>query len=592
MRRIHAFAALCAVLALGCDSRPAATRLALATESDDALALRRVWSDARDYATPSPDGRQIAFVDWATGDVAVHELATGTARHVTNKGSWQPDGSWAEVPRFAPDGRRLVYTWGNALAARPFVYELRVVALDDPTPTVLHTVSGDAESIYALDWHERAGILAIVDRAGGASDLVAIDPETRAVRAIRTFRPEETDPHRGGFSRDGRFIVYQYGRELRVMDAAGANDRGLDEQGTLLGWTPDGSGVLLHADREGRRAIWLVPMRDGRRAGATTLVRDGVPMLVPGGFSRDAYFFSVAVDGPKLQLATVDVENARVLVPPVAITTPAEGFAEAPAWSPDGTSYAYILSPPAGRRRIMIRSADGEQLREVGTLDVGRVRALEWTSDGRALIVAGNGTADVAAYRIDIATGETTKLFEPAGLAPRLTPDGRTLVYMKSQGVFARAVEGGPERAIVEVRGGNSDIAISPDGRTLAHVRGRGTPSTSIVLLPIDGGEERVLLRAAEGSHFESMAHSLAFTPDGRHLIAVMGDDGGPHRIVAIPLAGGAPRTLIEAGTRREGAERAHARLHPDGRRLLYSTGEGRSEMWMLEDVPGALPAR
>lgn len=587
MRRLSILFAACGSLAVAaCDGPPVAAGSAVA-EALDSHDLRRVWSDSRDYGKPSPDGRLITFVDWTTGDVAVYDVATRAERRVTDKGTWQANGSWAEEPRFSPDGRRIVYSYGNTERVKPFLYELRMVTLDDTTQHLVHATQ-EGEYVVPLDWHESAGVLAIVDRAAGLSDLLVVDPDSRATRLVRTFQPDEPDPHRGGFSNDARFIAYQYGRDLRVMDASGAHDRSLDEQGTLLGWAPDGGGVLFHGARAGTRGIWFVPLREGRRAGATTLVRDGIPALSPGGFSRTAYFYTVPVDGPKVHLAMLDIENGRVLAPPIQITSPADGFAHAPAWTPDGSGYAYILNTPGTKPRIMLRSADGEQLRELATLDVSRVQSLLWTPDGRSLIVVGAGTAEMAAYRIDVTTGETTKLFEPAGPVATLTPDGRTLVYLRSSGVYARALDGGAERTLATARGAVTDVAVSPDGATVAHVRGRGEGVGRIVAYPIGGGDEREIAVLPEGWHFESHANTLAWTYDGRHLLAVMGDRDQNHSLVAVPLAGGPPRTLLELGQRGEGPARAHAKLHPDGRRVLYADGAPRSEMWMLASIPGA----
>ncbi|CAN5840219.1 hypothetical protein BH23GEM9_BH23GEM9_03480 [soil metagenome] len=577
--------AVASIAAAACDPPAAGADATQTVASDGTVDLRRVWSDAREYAKPSPDGRLITFVDWTTGDVAVYDVASRTERRVTDKGTWQANGSWAEEPRFSPDGSRIVYSYGNTQARSPFVYELRAVSLTDSAQHLVYR-GADDDYIVPLDWHDGAGILAIVDHAGGVSDLVVIDPETGAARVVRTFQPHESDPHRASFSSDARFIAYQYGREVRVMDANGGSDRSLDENGALLGWSLDGAGVLIHANREGTRAIWLIPVRDGRRSGPTSLVRDGIPAMYPGGFSRSAYFYTVPIDGPKLQLATIDVDNGRVLVQPSQITGPADGFAHSPAWTPDGSSYAYILNTPGVRPRIMLRSADGEQLREIATLDVNGVHSLHWEPNGRSLVFVGDGAAETAAYRLDLSTGETTRLFEPAGRVIRLTADGRTLVYLRSDGVFSRPVNGGAERRIVELPGGGvTDLAISPDGRMIAHVRGRGENVGRIVVFPIEGGAEREIMRLPEGQHFEPQANTLAWTPDGRYLVAVAGDTAQNHRLVAVALDGGALRPLLELGQRREGAERAHAKLHPDGRRILYSNGVARSEMWMLDGL-------
>jgi Tol biopolymer transport system component len=44
----------------------------------------------------SLDGRYIAFVDWSTGNIAVHEIETGEYRLLTHKGSWLDSDEYAQ----------------------------------------------------------------------------------------------------------------------------------------------------------------------------------------------------------------------------------------------------------------------------------------------------------------------------------------------------------------------------------------------------------------------------------------------------------------------------------------------------------------
>jgi hypothetical protein len=80
---------------------------------------------------------------------------------------------------------------------------------------------------------------------------------------------------------------------------------------------------------------------------------------------------------------------------------------------------------------------------------------------------------------------------------------------------------------------------------------------------------------------------SLAWTPDGRHLLFGIANRGAgtwtveAHRIAA---AGGSPEKLdltIEAL-----GSGANLRLHPDGRRLAFAASAGfNGELWVMENV-------
>ncbi|MFH0946510.1 MAG: hypothetical protein V2A76_15045, partial [Planctomycetota bacterium] len=61
----------------------------------------------------SPDGRFLTQTDRDTGDLAVLDLLTGQMRRVTDTGSWEGSGSWAEMSVYSPDGSEIAYQWFN-----------------------------------------------------------------------------------------------------------------------------------------------------------------------------------------------------------------------------------------------------------------------------------------------------------------------------------------------------------------------------------------------------------------------------------------------------------------------------------------------
>ncbi|HEX9631941.1 MAG TPA: hypothetical protein VGA02_05700 [Gemmatimonadales bacterium] len=566
-------------------------------DSAESATLRRVWARAGDYATPSPDGRSIAFVDWSTGDVAVHDLASGEDRRLTNKGTWTENGSWAEEPLFSPDGRHVAYSYGNVRVPNAnFQYELRVVAVNDTTPRVLVALSPRDMWINPTDWSASQGILAEIFRRDAneraTEDLAIVHPASGATRVLRTVRRGDGTMHDGAFSPDGRYVAYRQGKDVRVIGSDGSGDRSLDiEVRWVLGWSRDGGSVLVHASSQSTTGIWSVPVSRGRRAGEPQLVRGGMPAFMPGGFAGSSYFYLVPVDAPKVFIASLDVLAGRVLAPPVAITSPVQGRGGAPAWSPDGRTLAYYVRDASERTtRIMLRDADGDAVRELAAIPQRQVEGMFWAPDGQTLYVRDGNGAAATILRVDVRTGEVGEAYAYHGSGVTFTPDGR-LVYARSaperpdvpSGVFVRDLATDREQRIADERAVTRSLGVSPDGRHLALVLRRDADRVSkVVVMSIDGGPMREIAREAHPMHFEDNDFgSVNWTPDGRHVLVMRGSWEGDstHAMVAIPVGGGAITQVMRAN-----GQRTHV-LHPDGRRIAYSGGAHRDELWVLDDL-------
>jgi Tol biopolymer transport system component len=576
------------VAATGCTAPDAEARQAgFAAAADTVIAAaettRRVWARSRDYASPSPDGRLITFVDWSTGDVAVHDLATGTDRRITDKGTWEANGSWAEWPKFSADGRRVVYAFGNVQAGSPFLYEVRYVQLGDTTQHLLFSNEPEDDWVAPAQWHATAGVLAVRYRADGSIRLGTITGPEQFI-TIRTFGREDGHPRTAAFSPDAATLAVERRNDVWLMRADGSGERALGlAPARFLGWAPGGDAVLIHAERDGERGIWSVPVANGRRAGNPALVRAGIPALVPSGMAGDRYFYGVPVEGRRIFMAGVDVDAGRVLVRPTALTAPGDGSASDPAWAPDGRSFAYTLRPPNGDIRIMLRSETGEHAREIASTRYSMAGSLTWARDGRSLFLVSEGLRGPALYRVHVDDGRFEKLFDPVSRNIAILPDESGVLFAGGGALRHHDFATGATRLIVDGRV-NGDLAVSPDGRSIAFAR-RDRDGSRVMTVPFQGGAPRELVRLPDGEHIELGGNTLRFTEDGRFLLAVVGDEDQHHHLVAFPTEGGDRRVLLDLGTRLDGPETAHARLHPDGRRVVYANGEDRIELWVLEGV-------
>lgn len=603
-----------ATLAAGCDvpeaARTGGVRVALAASALDAARTtetRRVWAEARDYAAPSPDGRYVTYIDWSTGDVAMHDLETGEAIRLTDKGPWTEDGSWAEEPLFSPDGRRVAYSYGNAdRGNQPWRYELRVVELGDTEQRVVHAISPDDEWIAPLDWSTTHGIVVEINRADRTTELALVDPATGATTVLETIGAGEDHPAEAWFSPNEARLAYRKGEHafVRDLDRHGGDAVRLHVPiNKLVGWTPGGSGLLVHTSHRGQTGIWAFPVDgEGASTGEPVLVRAGLPQLEPSGRAGERYYYGVIVDAPKIHLATVDPAAGQVLSGPVALTSPLDGRAGQPTWSPDGRSLGYVLKDVVdGGLRFMVRQADGDAVREIarGDFRLGTIRNLRWVADGESLVFL--GVADgrsPSIHRIDPRTGSIREVSEPGmGQAMILMPDGENVVLLRSDppegrtgaSVVLRNLASGSERTVATLPEEHEigNLAISPDGRSAALVhRDPRTDVSFLAGVDLESGELRDIYSVELPLHLEIRPGDIAWSPDGEHVLVMAGpwEEQESHQILSVPVDGGEPVRLMEAmdGHR-------HLALHPDGRRLAFSGGDLRTELWVLEGVAEAL---
>jgi hypothetical protein len=110
----------------------------------------------------SPDGRYLSYTDWDSGDLALHEIATGTDRRLTDTKQKKRNVNdvFAAGSAISRDGKQIAYNWfdyGNHdRASAPGVWrgwvELRLASLTgDPNPRRLYH-NPDVNWFFVHDW--------------------------------------------------------------------------------------------------------------------------------------------------------------------------------------------------------------------------------------------------------------------------------------------------------------------------------------------------------------------------------------------------------------------------------------------------------
>lgn len=270
----------------------------------------------------------------------------------------------------------------------------------------------------------------------------------------------------------------------------------------------------------------------------------------------------------------------------------------AAAFSPDGTEVIYSMAGSLWRQRL--GSTEAVEL----THGPGYDYQPDWSRDGRWVAFVRHHEDALALRVLDLQTGSEHALTAGGAVEvePRFAPDGRRLAYVSTRdgGQFnvwtarfedGRLADAAPllplrRSAVNRYYYGSTDHVInpswSPDGATLLVVTNRevawGTGDIwSVPLAQPDAA--RMLLREET-----SWAARPEFAPGGRRILYSSYQGRQWHQLWIAGAQGESPMPLTFGEF-----DRRNARWSPDGRRVLYVSNEhGNTELWVQDVVGGA----
>jgi Tol biopolymer transport system component len=557
-----------------------------------AAAARRAWAgdDIDLSGMPSPDGRYLSYVDWETGDLAVRDVAAGTRRRLTNNPPFDQASGFAQESAFSPDGKEIAYAWFHDQGM-----DLRIVRVDGGGPRLL--CKGADMPILRVSWSGDPRWVAVAHQSSGRTHRLAmVNTTTGAVRPLKSL--DWRQPARIAVSPDGRYLAYDFppkqdspNRDIYLLAVDGSRETVAVEHTAndlYPAWTPDGRHLVFVSDRTGAPGLWAIPIEDGRPQGTARLLQPGT--VRPLGFTRaGALFYALRTGTIDAYVASIDLASGRVLEPPRIAARNVTGVNSRPRWSPDGRALVYQADRTAGNgfgaRRLILQDVDTGVERDVN-VPLPYFQRAEWSPDGRAVLLQARSNNARGFFRVDVASGETTLAIprpDGAGYAPSWAPDGRTVFYTSSgaaaRGIVARDLQTGDERMVYPAPAGRGpgDSSVSPDGKWVAFREGNAPAAIKIVAA--SGGAAREIVRVDAPDIIPAFG-GINWTADGQHLLFVRGSGrtGDDRTVWKVPAAGGnATATDLKARALRD------LHLHPDGRRIAFSAGEGSDELWVLD---------
>jgi Tol biopolymer transport system component len=573
------------------------------------MTIRRVWSGSPGdiVESPSPDGRYLSFCDNESGgDLAIWEIASGLKRRLTNK-----DRSTTECvlgSTWSPDSKKIAYCW----LTKDYNGGLRIIGIDGSEPRIMGAV-------WPLDWSPDGGsILAVVPKNdSNPSTLALVSVADGSLTALGTAeKPVSSWSWDADYSADGKYIVYDNRqkegapeRDIFIVSIDGGQPNPLvkhpaDDQ--LLGWAPGSDSVIFVSDRTGTRDAWALHVVDGKPQGEPILIRKAIGQISPLGFSDSgSFYYSLEASVVDVFEGSLDLAKGMVVAPPKKIPQRVVGTSHSAEWSFDGKYLAYVSEREAGSASqssyiLIIRSEQTGEEREI-PLATGSFWSMHWSADGSAVFATMGDATNQGLFKIDIRTGKQA-LLARSGWSDSLikdfavSPDGKSVYYALFQWVKKLAniikydLGTGQEKEVYR-QAAPPDLGfmtVSPDGKYLSFSTADNLAKQSFVIrvLPTAGGETRDIL---QGKLEIFTKH--AWTPDGRTILFVKRTASGTKdektELWHLDTTGGEPKKI------NIGMEVRDIRLHPDGRRIAFTSGNVTKEIWAMENfLPPAKAAK
>jgi dipeptidyl aminopeptidase/acylaminoacyl peptidase len=212
-------------------------------------------------------------------------------------------------------------------------------------------------------------------------------------------------------------------------------------------------------------------------------------------------------------------------------------FATAPLAAPNGAKVAW-LENAEGKRNIWVAEGPdwtGHQITSFDRDDGQEIDELAWAPDGSYLLFARGGdfenggdnpNPDWSPTRPEQAIWSVAFDRTPAkrlaeGHAPKISPRGDTVAFLRGGQVFLMKPSGEELKNIVTQKGNEFDLTWSPDGSTLAFVSARGNHSFIGLYSRMDNA-----LRFLDASVDRDT--SPVWSPDGSKIAYLRIPTGGP----------------------------------------------------------------
>ena len=383
------------------------------------------------------------------------------------------------------------------------------------------------------------------------------------------------------WSPDGAWIAFYRDSSANIwaVPSAGGDAVPLTatpETESLIGWLPDGSGVLFQRTGRGSFATWTATVPDAKESPLLSIDAPHLAMPSPDG-SRIAYFRSAAgqqtlwvwdrASDTHRQLTTEGFEG---------LTVPNMRY----VWSPNGSAVIYG-SGRTGSQDLWIADVTTGELRQLTRHLAGEFNP-RWSPDGQWVAFTSNRGGQWDVWIIPAVGGQAVRVTDDPEVEGAITwsADGTALTFDRAPTtahLWRVGADGSAPRQLTSGRGQDGAPQVSPDGSRVLFVSDR-SGNGDLWTVPLAGGEPQRLTDSPvdDGPGW--------WSPDGQTILFVSRRGGRPN-LYTMPAAGGAATALTDwpAG--------AHdPAWSPDGQTVAFHSGRDatREDLWVIGASGGA----
>jgi Tol biopolymer transport system component/predicted Ser/Thr protein kinase len=538
----------------------------------DTVQITRAPGQKREPAL-SPAGNLIAYASDKSGSMNIYltDLRGINERQLTN------DPAFDSNPCWFPDGSSIVFT-----SDRDHSRSIWRVGLLGGSPTLL--LKDASEPAISFDG-SRIAFTTIRDSLVklGIASLSNLS-DVRILEVGGTFSWEELDPT---WSPDGRTLCYSHNYDLWTISVADGRREPLTSghQGDREPvWSPTGSYIYFSSTRGGTYAIWRV--RAG--GGAAEKVTTGEGSEVHPSLSRNGRILAYATTTPRQELVTfLDTSTGE------KSTLPELGWSHV-SFAPDRSRFVFVPRRPSQNQDLWFHPMEG--CKPVGTptqltYDRGYAELPAFSPDGQWIAYTREIDGASNIWIVRAAGGPSVRLTDSPGIDTQAawSPDGKRLAFVSVRNQRVRIClmtvkDGAPAGPPRQITNGDCDAFVpswSPDGKMIAF---RGIKDMQADLWLVSSNEDAPARRVTSGAGLSWLVWDWS---TGEIVAsATWGEDRV--RLYAISPASGIPRPFKEDVDLGGGTARGFFRMSNDGRCIASSREKNEGDIWILRVNKGS----